>query len=155
MIDNAYTELMNALHYWNKTPDDIEAIVVRTSSVKYSELHPTIESLKIHLNFDYNTRSRQELFGFVYFHDGSWLERKTGVYESTEFMMTYDNVNGFSLYNTVDLEEEFIRGIRYIYNFKNFMSFLCEMNSIRENNRNTMIAVNLTADDLKSINRRN
>lgn len=81
MAINAQQELLQVLKSIEKNQSDISWMLVYTQSYSdISEAFTTIDDL----GFTYdNGYGSQELFGIVYFNDGTWLER--GEYDGSEW----------------------------------------------------------------------
>lgn len=81
MAINAQQELLRVLNFIKKNPSDISWMLVYTQDYPgISEAFSTIDDL----DFTYdNGYGGQELFGIVYFNDGTWLER--GEYDGSEW----------------------------------------------------------------------
>ena len=87
---NARTELLGAVRFADKTVDDILCYKIERNCFGYNKecLSPknttNIVSDLDKLDFDYDDGyGIQELFGIVWFKDGSWLER--GEYDGSEW----------------------------------------------------------------------
>lgn len=81
MVTNARKELINILDNIEKTPSDISWMLVYKAT--YSEVSDAFTTID-QLNFNYDSGyGGQELFGTVYFNDGTWLDR--GEYDGSEW----------------------------------------------------------------------